>query len=318
MRSSIATLLIITVVSGAGLWVYTARAICDVPIEYRIGDVDAEFSITFDEIRTAASDAESLWEDATGRNLFTYDPDADFAINFVFDERQAKTQEEMILRSELEQKKNLSEDVRARYDELTARYTELKDSYDTKSAAYQESLEEHNAEVARWNEAGGAPEGVYEDLNEQQEALAAEQRELNELSYDINQLVEQINAVGSEGNDLVDTYNDIVDSYNERFSEHSEFTQGDYQHDAINIYQFTDGDELRLVLAHEFGHALSLGHVENELSIMHHFMDEQDISLGLTAEDMEELSRVCGEPSLETRIAFLERLIAGLRDKLAP
>jgi len=104
-----------------------------------------------------------------------------------------------------------------------------------------------------------------------------------------------MNAIGAEGNLLVEGYNEIVDTYNSRFDADREFTQGDYQGDAINIYQFDSKEELEIVLAHEFGHALSLGHVEGEESIMFHFMGAQSLEEGTTVFDVDEFERVCGD-----------------------
>ena len=49
------------------------------------------------------------------------------------------------------------------------------------------------------------------------------------------------------------------------------------------------------MLAHEFGHALSLGHVEGEESLMYHFMEMQSLEDGATFEDRTEFERVCGD-----------------------
>ena len=51
------------------------------------------------------------------------------------------------------------------------------------------------------------------------------------------------------------------------------------------------------MLAHEFGHALSLEHVGNEKSIMYFLIKEQPESLQLTKEDMDEFARVCSKKS---------------------
>ena len=83
--------------------------------------------------------------------------------------------------------------------------------------------------------------------------------------------------------------------YNSRFAEAKEFTQGDYTGTAINIYQYDAEDELTIVLAHEFGHALSLDHVLNAHSIMYYFMDEQQVGKGLSTEDIAEFNRICGQ-----------------------
>jgi predicted Zn-dependent protease len=63
----------------------------------------------------------------------------------------------------------------------------------------------------------------------------------------------------------------------------------------ITIYQFDSEDELSIVLAHEFGHALELDHVAGEKSVMYHFMEKQDVVDGLSHEDRAEFDRVCSQ-----------------------
>jgi predicted Zn-dependent protease len=110
-----------------------------------------------------------------------------------------------------------------------------------------------------------------------------------------------LNAIGAKGNSLITDYNEIVNNYNEEFSEPLEFTQGDFTGDAIHIYQFDSEGELAIVLAHEFGHALSLDHVENEKSIMYHFMGGQDSISGISTEDIAEFHESCDQKSMITK-----------------
>lgn len=298
MRGIFPTLLITTILFAGGYFYYTASAVCDVPIAYRIGVLDARFNLSPEEARTVVGDAESIWEDATGRNLFTYDEDADFTVNFIFDNRQELTQIEQELRSQLTETENLSDAVRERYETLTSQYEELTSSYEEKRTAYEAELAAYNAEVSKWNDEGGAPSDVYEELTKRQEMLDHEQRELNGIVRQINKVADEINTLGERGNILVSTYNTVVQQYNNRFGhshEGEEFTQGDYRGDSINIYEYSNMDELRIVLAHELGHALGLGHVENDASFMYYLMGEQDFSTGFTPEDEAEFARVCGE-----------------------
>jgi len=164
--------------------------------------------------------------------------------------------------------------------------------------------------VGVWNERGGAPESVLNELRDAEGELKEEQSSLQLLAEKLNIIVTELNRIGARGNTLIKDYNTIVQDYNKRFSEANEFTQGDYTGEAINIYQFDSEDELIIVLAHEFGHALALGHVENEESIMHRTMDGQNREVGVTAEDIAELRRVCDEVNLLTKmLRFMRSLV---------
>lgn len=294
MRRALTAVVAAALVGGLVYWYQTAYSGCRVPIVYDIGTLDERFGVSRDGVRAAVSEAESLWEDATGRNLFTYSEGADFTINFIFDERQQETYEEQGLRDLLDQKEGMSEGIRGQYEALVEEYEELRASYELRVSAYENRLATHNGEVAYWNNQGGAPSDVYERLNETQGALDTEQKALNRIVRDLNQLVDGINILGERGNTTVRDYNENVEAYNERFTESREFTQGDYRGDHINIYQFNDTEELRLVLAHELGHALSLEHVEDERSVMYFLMEGQLADATLSDADLAEFSRVCG------------------------
>jgi hypothetical protein len=304
MSKSLTGVLILTLLFGSSYFWYEAKAVCSIPITYRLGIVAADFGLSEEEAKAVISDAESLWENATGLNLFTQANDARMAVNFIFDERQQFTNAEERLSYELEKAKAVNQEVEAQYSKLVGEYNNLNQSYETRKVAYERSLNSYNQEVEKWNDEGGAPQAVYDDLNQRKEALDDEQRELSKLRDTLNTLVSEINTLTETANEVVIKYNQGVATYNDTFSESTEFTQGDYQGDQINIYQFKSRDELVLVLAHEFGHALGIEHVENSQSIMHMQMGEQSINTGLTTEDLADFRLVCGDGTTLSKIKF--------------
>jgi hypothetical protein len=294
MNRFLAGFFVFALVLAGGYWYRSAESQCNVPVTYDIGELDERFGLSREEARAAISDAESLWEDATGENLFTYAPEAAFKVNFIYDARQEQTDEEGEIRTILNSKEEVSVHIRAEYERLLKEYEELKESYEDRVSAYEASLGAYNDEVESWNEKGGAPESVYQDLERTKERLSEEGKELNGLARELNKLVASINNLGEAGNRAVSDYNRNVEWYNNLFGGEREFTQGDYQGDRINIYQFGDQDELRRVLAHELGHALSLDHVESEHSIMYYLMEGGLADFSLSDDDVSEFRRVCG------------------------
>lgn len=261
--------------------------------------------MTKDEARVVISEAESIWENATGLNLFNYKDDGDLVVNFVFDNRQQFINAEGVLKEKLDATEHMSDELKTTYADLVSEYEKLKESYTSQAKKYEQKLSAYNAEVEKYNKQGGAPEDVYASLEKQKRALDKEQTSLNALSSQLNALVVQINDIGEKGNSLISTYNNGVNAFNKTFGEPREFTQGDYSNSTIKIYTFKDREELKLVLVHELGHALALDHVEGEESAMYYLIGKQPKELVLSSTDLQEFNRVCGEKSIFEKVKLL-------------
>lgn len=298
MRSIFSMLLISSLLFGGGYFYHVAQALCPAPLAYSIGEVDESFGLSLDDVRLALSDAESVWEDATGQNLFIYDETSAFTVNLVYDERQEFTDAEGNFKEKLDNTQSVSDSISQTYGKLIAGYNELQIVYSDNVALYEKNLLAYNAQVTEYNEQGGVTEELFATLEARKDALDAEQVSLNVLSQELKVMVQEINKIGDRGNVLVETYNRGVEEYNVTFGESREFTQGTYStKKRIDIYTYADRDELRLVLAHELGHALSLDHVTNEESIMYFLIGEQGKEFAPTQEDMDEFIRVCSKKS---------------------
>lgn len=304
MRKPFIVALLITILFSGSYIYREVEAICGVPLSYRIGQVDERFKISQEEAKLAVADAAALWEEAAGRDLFVYDPRADFAVNFVFDDRQAFADAEVDFRQKLDVSQGFSDAIEESYEILSGRYESLKVEYENKVASYERRLDAYNEKVDSYNESGGAPPEAFRQLEVERSKLDSELETVNQLSQQLNDLAEQINSMSEQSSELIEKYNQTVSDYNNRFTEAREFTQGDYQGDSINIYKFSDEAELKLVLAHELGHALSLGHVPGEESVMFDHLRDQPDPLHLSETDLAEFKRVCSQ----TARSFWERL----------
>ena len=281
-------------VLGVSSWYSATAAICPVPLPYRVGELDPRFGADRAAAETAVAEAAAVWEDATGRELFRADPEADFAIEFIFDERQERARSEAEFRAALDAKQARNAELAVTLTELTSEYDDLRDSYRSRVRAYEQRLAAYNEEVATYNEDGGAPPAEYTRLEAEQSALDAEAAALEETARELNQLANEINDISEQGNQLVESYNRDVSEYNERFSDGGAFTQGEFQGDRIAIYKFTNMTELRQVMAHEFGHALGIEHVEDPRSVMYYLLEEQPADPTLTEADIAAFQAVCG------------------------
>lgn len=277
-------------------------AVCRIPVHYHLGALDDRFGLTTEEVLEVTAYAEALWEDAIGRDLFQYHEERGLVINFIYDERQQNTEAEQGFRERLDSVQNMNTEIRAQYERLLEEYESLVDRYEARVAAYETRLVTYNVAVSELNQQGGAPPETVETLERERKALRAEQEEIQQQAGELDGVVEGLNQLGRQGNVLVEEYNHGVGEYNQTFGQTREFTHGDFRGKEINIYAFANKNELALILAHELGHALGIGHVEGQESIMHYLIGEQPETLTLSPYDQAAFTSVCTETSLWDRM----------------
>jgi predicted Zn-dependent protease len=292
----------LVVIFGSGYWYAITPLPCKTPVTYRIGDIDARFGTTPQELMRIAEKAERVWETAIGEDVFVYDAKGKLPISLVYDERQKTLEREEELRADLEATEGMNESVARQYEKLITEFRSKQKEYESRVNIYEKSLAAYNEKVADWNTKGGAPAAVVEELNKTAASLTRESASLEVLAQSVNALVTQLNAIGAKGNTLIKDYNAIVDTYNNTVGGGGEFTQGDYTQDAIHVYTFNSETELTLVLVHEFGHALGLDHVSNSKSIMYTNLKEQTLTDIPTREDMAEFQRVCEAKNITIQV----------------
>lgn len=305
---------IVTGIFGVGIWYVATAEKCPVPLAYRIGDFDEHFNITKEQAREYIFQAEEVWEREMGRELFVYDENAHFTVNFVFDERQASSDEEAQQRAALDAQAQENEEVFAMVEKLQKEYESIATAYEAKIKSYESRLDTYNKDVRRYNDQGGAPADVYKELEDTRTKLNQEASTLSQTAEQLNTLGSRINELNDRGNELVEVYNRQVDQYNKKFGHSREFTQGDYENGRINIYEFSNDGELLAVLAHEFGHALGIDHVEGTSSVMYYLLEEGQNSVALSVTDKSAFLTMCGavDNSFEQR---LRRIIRGALEK---
>lgn len=295
MINKIAKLLFLFLIILAGFLVYKNEfAPCQRTIFYDIGSFDTHFGITREKFLKTVQESEIIWEQKPDNNLFEYKLGSKFKINLIFDERQAKTIEADRSKDEIEGSRAEYDSIVENYKILAASHDKLLNDYNIQAAAFEANLNDYNRRVNEINNKGGATPQEARELEEEKKILESERNNLNRQRSILNNRASELNSLGDTINTLGQKLNINVDVHNQLFGEAREFDQGEYRGDEINIYQFDGIGELRLVLAHEFGHALGIEHVENSESIMYYLMEKQDIKTPvLSPEDFSALKNKC-------------------------
>ena len=249
---------------------------CDTPISYRLGSIDSRFEITSADFLDSIRKAETIWSEAFGKTLFSYDPKGKLSISLSYDERQ-------MLNTQIS---DLDKDIAQKRDEITPGI----EDYKKRSLEFDSKATKLNQEIIYLNSHGGADPQQYKKLKDEQEALAKEADELNKMAASLNQSTSQYNL-------RIQELNQTVSQFNEELKYRPE--EGIYIFDEngrrIIIYFYVSKDELVHTLAHEMGHALGIDHIENPSSIMYPRTTEV---VSLSNDDLAALNEACRKVSV--------------------
>lgn len=244
---------------------------CDKPIEYSIGTIDPGFQVTREELIRDAAAAANIWSNTQGKELFRYNPNSEFTINMVYDDRQALTSKISELDNRLKQKQGeidpQLEDFNRRQDEFIQKVNNL------------------NERIRHWNSQGGAPKEEYDKLVAEQKALQEEGDLLNALARELGQSTREYNLGAQALNKTISEFKEVlVDKPEEGLYEQ----EGNKR--KISIFIDVDKEDFLHTLAHEFGHALGLSHTSNPESIMY---PQTNNVLIPSQEEIDELTYIC-------------------------
>ncbi len=270
---------------------------CQRPITYSIASVDPKFGITKTALLTDIKKAETIWESPINKQLFEYSTTGDLKINFIYDYRQKATDDLQKLGIVINDDRSTYDALKAKYNSLTVSYDQEKANITALVAKYDADKNAYEKDVKYWNGRGGAPKAEYNALEQRRIDLNNQIVIINQAQDSLNALAETINSTATILNKLIGELNLQVNTYNTiGASTGKEFNEGEYISDAsgrtINIFQFSNTNQLVRILAHELGHALGINHLDNPKAIMYYL--NEGINEKLTADDLTALKKVCG------------------------
>ena len=136
--------------------------------------------------------------------------------------------------------------------------------------------------------------------------MRADLAALERAGLSLNADVEAFNRRAADLRQRADDYRARVERYNEAVPaepvESGRYSYVPGEGRRIEVYRAASYDELVVVLAHELGHALGIGHVDEAGAVMHATLHEggllkpgRDRPLELSAADRAALAAVCGK-----------------------
>ncbi len=287
--------------AGKNNTVFTSVATdsCSETLTLTVGEIDNRYAISETQLEEILEEVAALWSAAAGRQLVTVSDEGRVPVHLVYSEDQARSSRERQLNDRIES-------MRIELSVLEREYNQAQDRYDSRLDEYNEDALQLQSDVnvlQNWirqlNDQGGFNETQIRQLEERQRQIETRNRELDRRRVLLSSEADELNRQQDYLNERIAQKNRAIEEYNRTFSGTRRFTQGSYEwhgtESRINVFHFNGFRELKLVLAHETGHALGIDHVENTASIMYHLMGNQDVvNIRLSDEDRKALQEVCG------------------------
>jgi uncharacterized protein YoxC len=279
-----------------------AQSPCQSPVSVQVGDIDPHFMLSEQVVIDLLSEVQQLWASALNRDVVQYDPQNGIPIHFVYGKEQRYIQERQLVEDHINHQ-------RLEITQLQTRYDSLYRVYKDRSVVFEKTFRKHNSLMNNYNETlkftninGGISSYEHQKLKNQKEQLTTLQKDLSQYDQQLDTLLIQINDLGNQINSLKTRVREKANQIDEQFGKSNAYFQGKFinksEQPEIQIFHFKNITDLKLVLAHEIGHALGIGHVDNPHSVMYYFSNDQDTDeLKLSDYDIQALKDQCSSQS---------------------
>jgi len=280
---------------ATGLWDrqgFNVAGQCRIPLSVHAGRFDSRFPFSESEFRRALREAMGMWESAVNPELFRLDQSSasGMAVNLVYGDRQARAEQLSSRANDLERMEQAIETQRRKLRNRREALEQAWDDLESRQKQLKRRQEELNRLVERWN--AGTMERTQSNrrrLETQRDRLESERQNLKQTRRDLERRTERLNAAFEELESEISDYQNRTAAYNKRVSSTSLIQNGQFRQKGgertIEVYKATSINELRLVLAHELGHSLGIGHLDNRRAVMHPVMNTDNLDRTRVARD---------------------------------
>jgi predicted RNase H-like nuclease (RuvC/YqgF family) len=258
----------------------------DTRLRYRIAEIDPRFGLSTEQLVQLSQQATDIWTQGLGQDYFVYDPNANLAIHLIYDQRQDESKQRRQQLGSIEHNQQIWSNKNQNLKQFKNELNRTNALLDAKKNQLDAQLHQYNQQIALINQNGGIHPSQRELFIQQrhqlQQQIFALEQEINRYNQKIQQLNQQVNEL----NQINQQLNHAVKQFNQRFQPRL-FDKGSFNGKQINIYEFESADDLRLTLAHEFGHALGLQHNHDPQALMFPMLEKQDLeNFKLTPADL--------------------------------